>query len=371
MGNYSKKQELFAKYMLNQFGIDDDDFVSKFLQYYAYSYGVYVQYESGTYFNCSESINQLIIEKKLRRDRYSIKLKDQTKNYISATDLSNFTYCPSSFAISNTFQIEYPTGEKEREVGEKLHEHLKLIQRVNDYKTTGNIAHKLFDEPIVLDILKSENVYVGHKDNRKTFFNKELNIACEPDYIFKDGFSNHFVVEEKFQYKKDPRKETYEDKWLEWNGYYSASHDEDRMKEIEDWDNSKVFFYPNHQVQLITYLKSITEYDLKYGYLVYWYYDYKNNQEPYIHKVSTRKITLADWSLRLFDTAYLGVKNLKTNKSSQFATDKINPNKCGGCVVNKYCGHKSKKYNDLTFPYNKEYLKFFKADFPEELKKNT
>lgn len=371
MGNYSKKQELFAKFMLNQFGIDDAEFISKFLQYYAYAYGEYVQYQSGTYFNCSESINQLIIEKNLRRDRHSIKLKDQSKNYISATDLSNFTYCPSSYAISKTFQIDYPTGEKEREIGEKLHEKLKLIQRVTDYKSTGNIAHKLFDEPIILDILKSENIYVGHKENRRTFFNSDLNIVCEPDYIFKDVYSNHFVVEEKFQYKKDPRKDTYEDKWLEWNGYYSASHNEERYQEIEDWDNLKVYFYSNHQVQLITYLKSIQEYDLKYGYLVYWYYDYQENKEPYIHKVSAKKITLVDWSLALFNTAYSGVQNLKTNKSNQFSIDKINVNKCGGCVVNKYCGHKNKKYDTLTYPYNKDYLKFFKAEFPEELNRRT
>ncbi len=355
--------------MLKQFGIDDKYFIFKFLQYYADIYGRYVQYKSGTYYNCSESINQLVIEKNLRRNRHSIKIKNVQQKHINATDLANYTFCPASFSISNTFEIEYPTGEKERLMGEKLHDRLKLIKRVADYKSTGKIAHELFDEPIVLEILKSENIYAGHRNDRKTFYNSELNIACEPDYIFKDKNSNYFVVEEKFQYKRDPSKATYDDKWLEWNGFYSERDHADRMQEIDNWNNAKVYFYPNHQVQLITYLKSIIEYNLKYGYLVYWYYDYRGNQEPYIHKVGTRKITLSDWSLNLFDKSYQGLKRLKANKISSFATEGIKPNKCAACVVNKYCGHKNKKFKELSFPYNKDYLKFFKADFPEKLKK--
>jgi len=42
-----------------KFGIDDSEFISKFLQFYAIAYGQYVQNASGTYFNTSDSISQL------------------------------------------------------------------------------------------------------------------------------------------------------------------------------------------------------------------------------------------------------------------------------------------------------------------------
>ena len=45
----------------------------------------------------------------------------------------------------------------------------------------------------------------------------------------------------------------------------------------------------------------MNDYPLEYGYLVYWYYDYDNEQNPYIHKVATKKIMLDTFALKLFN----------------------------------------------------------------------
>lgn len=365
MGNYSKKQGKFANYLCEHFGMTDSAFISQFLNYYSIQYGSYQQYQSGWYFNSSAAISALIQERDIRRKRNSLKTKSENTQYLRATDIANYTFCPVSYSISNSFEIEYPSGEKERITGEKLHNQLKLISRVETYKKTGEIEHKLFDDPSIINILKSTNIYSGHQNEKETFFDKNLQIASEPDYIFKDNLAQYFVVEEKFQYRRDPSKPTFFDNWLDWNGYYIPEYEDERLQEIEDWNKSKIFFYLNHQVQLITYLKAINEYDLKYGYLVYWYYDYRNGDEPYIHKVATKKIKLDNWSNTLFQNAYNGLKEFIATKEQNFSKENMSANKCGGCVVNKYCGHKNKRYDKISLPYDKDYLSLFAAKYED------
>ncbi|WP_062058602.1 hypothetical protein [Aquimarina longa] len=115
-------------------------------------------------------------------------------------------------------------------------------------------------------------------------------------------------------------------------------------------------------MKLLTYLKSITEFDLKYGYLIYWYYDYKKDI-PYIHKVCTKKIVLDADNEDVFQKSFTSIKKIISAKQEPFAIDKIKPEKCGGCVVNKYCGHKNKKYQEISFPYDTKYLKLYPSEY--------
>ena len=134
-----------------------------------------------------------------------------------------------------------------------------------------------------------------------------------------------------------------------------------KIKEIEEWENEKSGFHDNHQIQVIAYLKNIQEYQLSYGYLIYYYYDYDNKNEPYIHKVDIKKIELTESTSFFYNTKFEELKSLLTAKTSRFNNLSLHPNKCAGCVVNKYCGHKNKKYYDLTLPYKQEYLLFYKT----------
>jgi len=369
MSNYSKKQKLFAIYLLNQFGITDDNFIETFLNNYAYAYGSYQDYPSGRYFVVSESITQLILEKEIRKNKFQIIKKNLNFNSINATEIANYVFCQASYVVAKTFEIQYPTSEKQRIIGIDLHEKLSLIGKFNDYKKSS--LGYVFDNTELKKILNSKIVHHSHnlQTERKIFFNNENKIACDPDYILLDSENNHFIVEEKFHYKKDPTI----DKEYYLKGY-SAEFVDEAEYSSEEWKNLKTIFYKNHQIQLLVYLKNITEYKLVYGYLIYWHYDFKStepyiNKEPYIHKVSIKKIILNDYYNEFYRNTLNDFFQLLTNKVQKFDINKVNPNKCSSCVVNKYCGHKNKKFDELKFPYDLEYMKFHKAEYPEELKK--
>lgn len=363
MSLYSKKQETFAIYLLNQFGIDDEQFISDFLVSYAYAYGQYVDYPSGRYFSTSESISELILEKDIRKNRLHIKNKLIKSNTISATEIANYVFCPASYVINKSFEIDHPTGEKQRLMGEKLHDQLNLIKLIHDYKNLNTGGNTIFNHPLINKIYNSKIIYNGHgkEMTRNVFFNRENNIACDPDYIFLDNENNYFIVEEKFHYKKDPTL----DKEFYMKGY-NGPFIKDAEKTSEEWENSKSIFFKNHQIQLLTYLKNIKEYNSNYGYLIYWYYDFKL-EEPYIHKVDIKKISLDDFNESFYKNTIKNFTLLLTEKAQEFQVNEINPNKCARCVVNKYCGHKNKKYDNLNFPYDLEYLKFYHTEYPAEL----
>ncbi len=363
MSNYSKRQYLFAVYLLKQFGIEDSIFIEKSLHYYAMAYGYYRQYESGTFFNTSDSIEQLLLEKTIRKERKKIQQKEIDKKHFNATDLANFTFCPVSFAINYSFVIEHPTGKKYADIGTELHNKLNLIKRVEKYEKTKSIEHSIFNHPEILKVLNSKVIYNGHnRESKQCFFNEATKIACDPDYIFLDNKNEFFVVEEKYHYYKDPKKATYNEKWLEWNGYYDTG--ENMTERVENWENFNPIFFKNHQIQVIAYLKNITKYTLKYGYLVYWYYDINEASEPYIHKVGVKKLVLDNYTESLYKQTTVSINNFTTATTQVFDTESINPNKCAGCVVNKYCGHKNKRYTEFTLPYKLDYLTFYPAEYP-------
>ncbi len=115
----------------------------------------------------------------------------------------------------------------------------------------------------------------------------------------------------------------------------------------------------NHKIQLITYLKCVKEYSLEYGFLVYWYYDYDSERNPYIHKVAVQKLRLDANTENLFNKTLTSLNTLVSTGSLPFNIAKLSPLKCSRCVVNKYCSHKTKRFKEIRFPYETEYLKLF------------
>jgi hypothetical protein len=113
------------------------------------------------------------------------------------------------------------------------------------------------------ELSKSSIVFYGHDNEENRYFKSaNENFIGQPDYIFKNDTTNDiFVVEEKFQFlPKDPSTFDY--------SYYS---DEEEQKIIKK-RASKTFF-SNHVNQLNSYIYGIGEYDIRYGYLVYWKYE--------------------------------------------------------------------------------------------------
>ncbi|MBC8054571.1 MAG: hypothetical protein H7Y13_16040 [Sphingobacteriaceae bacterium] len=328
-------------------------------------YGKMVSYPSarsysgiGWSYSVTECIEQLKQELHLKRNRAAIKRSD-SKDYLTSTDLASYNYCPVSYAIQNTFLIEHPNNEDATEVGKRLHEQL-LSARTNWHISSSSgsdvspVERKIFDE--------CKLVFAGHSSDQNIFIKDDWRGI--PDYIFEDNAGKFFVVEEKFQMKRDPAKMSH-DEWID-DKFGGTGVDVEAQKARREWEEFKGFFYSNHIVQLASYIQNITSYDLSYGYLIYWYYDYNGDQEPYIHKMVLKKVILDSATQALYHNTVSGVKNLVESKKQQFDISKLNMKKCVGCVVSKYCGHKSGKYEELQFPYASSYMQLFQAELPDE-----
>ena len=205
-----------------------------------------------------------------------------------------------------------------------------------------------------------------------------------PDYIFQDADGLYFVVEEKYQRRCDPLKQRYsnninryaDDNWLspeDAEDKLKADEEEKRIlreeeeRIIEEWKHYKGYFFSNHIIQVLSYIKNIKEYSLSYGYLLYWYYDFEDNM-PYINKVVSKRIEFGSKEKNTYEAASNKILELKKTGKVEFKIADLSMKKCAACAVNKYCGHKSGRYEELTLPYSINYLGLFYPEFPRELK---
>ena len=199
-------------------------------------------------------------------------------------------------------------------------------------------------------IKKCELLFYGHTNEKKYFVNEELEYIGQPDYIFKDPNGKLFVVEEKFKYLNK----------------YANSENYDYDEIIKKRNRVKSTFHSNHIVQLQSYIDCIKDYDLEYGVLIYWFYDFYNDC-PNVHSVSLKVINKNE-NQEILRNAFLSIKKFLKEQVIEF-NDKINPNKCAACSVNKYCAHKTNNLTELKIPYNRYDLKLKYVEFPEDLKK--
>ena len=272
-------------------------------------------------FSVEDCISILITE--INTKRYNnIKAKNLKKN-ISATDIANFNFCKASFSISNSFQIENLTGKERMDFGENFHSDLKAIKK--KWIKSKKVDAKEFNEDLSM-IKKSKIIFLGHNTDlqeKKSFYNGSW--IGEPDYIMLDFENNYFVIEEKFRYKYDPSKKNGS---LGYDPVYgqiwSDEQEKNAREEEENWKKYKGFFFSNHIIQLLSYIKNIKEFEIKYGILIYWYYDFSKDGLPYIHKVITKKIQADPQSEALYDSNFSEFQNLLINKEIHFDTEKVN-----------------------------------------------
>jgi hypothetical protein len=195
----------------------------------------------------------LLEEFKLKQNRkWQLKLEKGTA--ISATDLANFTFCPASYSIANTFEVE---NTLEMEIGTEQHErqwlllsHDDISNNIKTFKEHGFYVQDVcyVDEENLQffeDIRNSKVLYSGHKNNsQKVFFSKNKKFVGQPDYVFQTKEGVSFIVEEKFQHSKEA-----------------------------------INYFKNHKVQLASYLYGLEEFNAQYGYLVYWQYSWENHRQ--------------------------------------------------------------------------------------------
>lgn len=406
MNELSYKQELFKNYLLKKIGFIEDTFLNKYVslletisprlkllgkqkkiwnedeqEYLPEKKDPYKKYiEKENYFIPEKFniIDFLNIELNIKKNG-DYTLKDVQLNFISATDISNFTYCPVSFAISKTFEL--PKLESAI-LGTSQHENQTLINYLRPFKVpkslwemeglvdsvevekTRSFNSLLNDENQLFfdELIKSTIIFYGHdsKETKNKYFKSANgNFVGQPDYIFKNGTTNDFfVVEEKFQFlPKDPSTFDY--------SFYSPE-EEQRIKK----KRANKTFFSNHINQLSSYIYGISEYEIKYGYLVYWKYEIEGGI-PNIVACNVLRINKTESGRQQIRETFIDLKNLITNKGGVFDINSRVPAKCASCVSNLLCGHKTGKFKSFSIPYSKEYLKIYFATFPEELKKQT
>ena len=408
MTDLSYKQEIYKNYLLKKVGFIDDDFLSKYISFlelvspkfkylgkqnkvWSEKKQWYIPENESPYTKYIEKEHYFLPEKFNIIDFLSSEIdlkmngkytqKNSSLNYISATDIANFTYCPVSFAISKTFEL--PKLESAI-LGTSQHEKHTLINYLRPFKVTEFVFTNTDDLPEEIEVEKtlsftrfitddnksffeeltqSSIIFYGHDNNEsKNKFFKSItgNFVGQPDYIFKNGLNNDiFVVEEKFQFiPKDPSTYT--------NNYHT---DEEEQKIIKKKRENTQFF-SNHINQLSSYIYGISEYEIKYGYLVYWKYEIENDI-PKIVSCSVRKIEKTPKGRQQIRETFIALKTLVINKGGNFDINSRVPAKCASCVSNLLCGHKTGRFFRFSIPYSNDYIKIYFASLPEELKKQV
>ena len=145
---YSKWELREAKLLLRKVGFSDDDKIEKILNHYLDEHGTETSYTVVSYGNRRNNYKPTIISHKLdtsykclnllrqevefRQKHSEIVLLDNKKSeYISATDLSSFIFCPASYSISKTFKIEHLSNKSKIDKGNQHHDELRLIKNTN------------------------------------------------------------------------------------------------------------------------------------------------------------------------------------------------------------------------------------------------
>lgn len=375
----SDKQIMFRDYLIKKLGFIDDYFLSVYLNQLETSASKYkylgalpevfetIKTDEGKIIQRLKNSDSFKIYEK-KRDlwvpnnynifdflNYEYKIKKELifnpkinlTAFISATDISNFTYCPVSLSISKTFDL---VKIESAYIGIDLHEDKRLINHLpslhskNAEKNSFNESQLEFitsdNEEFFKVIENSTLIYNGHNnENERRYFKSARGFFVgQPDYIFQDSNNKFFVVEEKFQFQKT----------------------NENLKEVN--------FHDNHINQVASYLYGIPDYEIDYGYLIYWKFDW-NYGTPFIHSCHVKKIVKDEKIKNSLVSIYKQLREFLTHGILSFDIDKRNASKCANCVSNILCGHKTGKYTNITYPYSVDFLTTHFVELPKELKK--
>jgi hypothetical protein len=255
---------------------------------------------------------------------------------ISATDLSNFTFCPASYSLQKTYDfgntylgnIGTIMHDKQLLLLSKVEEakkgfYLYATKTKSDYFDTILIDDdfRLSIAPLMHDISISKLLFHGHnRDEQKLFYDESGQIVGCPDYIFQKPDGTIFVVEEKFSLQKP------------------------NIKKIDKP-------YSNHLIQLGTYISLLRDIKASYGYLVYWSYSLKNEHIPYVSNAQLFRVNNSAIFNAEVSSVVDEVKELNSDRKIDFNIKNLNSWKCVNCVTSDSCNHKTGNKNTVTLPY--------------------
>lgn len=359
--DFSEKQEAFLDYLMSKLGFQESDFRRKYIEHLSEIAFVHkglaaieldnwdnenpkpYYYNDGTrYLPDKFNIIDFLVQEYRYKKNNEFKPLTNKSSYISATDLANYTYCPIGYSIGCSY--ETPKNYL-AEIGTSKHEEHRLINAFKPIEDKDELDIKkdflLYyqnDETkeFISDIESSKVVFSGHDKNlkEKYFINENKGFIGQPDYIFLNKDNKYFVVEEKFKRNKE---------------------------------SNQNFFFRNHKVQLAAYIYYILKYKIDYGYLVYWLYE-NNGSSIYVEKCKVLKITRSNNAEDFLNKAFTGVLDFKNTKYINININELNAKKCANCVYVLLCGHKNRRRNQVTLPYQSSYFSLYYAKYPEILR---
>jgi hypothetical protein len=257
------------------------------------------------------------------------------KKITLVSDLSDFEFCPVSYAINETYTVSSnATWEKDEWLGEKKH----LIDRYNDFQKTKNISETFKDSSIEItdtvkndfnEIFNAKLVINNYDGSNNTFYSNPTDtVRGNPDYVFENTSGKRFAVIEKFT------KRTSE-------GIATA--------------------FNNDLIKLYGYIFELASLNIDFGYLIYWYWqldDIDDGNGNIKKKIRIRtyrifKVEKTAENKSKLATSLSRVNEFKRTGKFEVDGDRISyPNKCLNCSVVSYCNHKTGKFNTIKLPYD-------------------
>ncbi len=274
----------------------------------------------------------------LRIKKITNKIYESQKTTL-VSDLSHYLFCPVSFAINETFQIEANTSwEKDEWLGEK-----KIFSdRHKIFKATKSFEDTFKDSEITIDLdlqtdfdyLFSSTIRVNNSTNIKPiiYSNKAGDLIGAPEYLMEDSLGYKFTITEKF----------------------SSIHSADSSTPFE-----------SDLVKHYAFINEFESVDIKFGYLITWYWQLIDIQTD--NGIIKKKIVITSYrltkiennreNLNKLNRAINAINKFKKAKIIEIDGDRISyPNKCLNCSVVSYCNHKTGKFNNIELPYDLDIL---------------
>lgn len=370
---YTPRQLSYAQYLLRRMGFQNPKDIEQYLQQLMLSKGRYHFNPKAKnpfkawQFSAKAAVDALVAELELKKAPTKIPQQKTVSPHFTATQLARYSFCPAAFSISNTFETIVGPGDGLIELGEQLHESLRLSrQKQKSETTTDPFYRRAWQNPAIAKILRAEPIYAGHGVDAPLFRNEKTGFVGSPDYIFQDREGTYFVVEEKFIHYRDPMNPSaIKLNKEEWSGTLAAKNQERQ----QEWEKIPFYFFKNHLLQVLAYLVNICDYPLEYGYLVYWLYDFKDG-EAYVHKAGVKKLSLDPKNLALYNHYLNQFQQFMQQGTESFQVESVNVKKCAACSQSLYCMHKTRRFDEVRFPYRKEDIKLYSAEFPGDLRQH-
>jgi CRISPR/Cas system-associated exonuclease Cas4 (RecB family) len=268
------------------------------------------------------------------REKKKIKKIYNPNKTISVSDLSQYLFCPVSYAINETYEIDANDAwEKDEWLGNRRNfsDRHRLYNQNKDYAKTFDDSDILISDELKKDFghLFNSKIIVDNvsKSLLQLFTDGQKSIVGAPDYILESNDGNKIVVTEKF----------------------SSIHSADLQTPFD-----------SDLVKHFAYLEKFDKMDLDFGYFITWYWeliDIETNTERIKKKIKITsyrivKVERNNTNSNKLNNALNRVKSLKTTKSMQIDADRISyANKCFSCSVFSYCNHKTGKFDQINLPY--------------------